>query len=298
MMRRNLAEKTRAVLQSTTDEERIRRIRSSRWIDYKAAQVVRGKLNDLLTHPFSVRMPNLLLVSQTNNGKTALANEFCRIHTPHDSPKADATITPILMVQSPPVPDPTWLMAALLDRLAIPRKRRDEPYEMTARLSRILPKLGVRILIIDEIHHVLAGNSLRQKWFLNVIKYIGNELKIPIVAVGTQDAFNALSTDPQLANRFEPAVLPRWHYDREFLRLLMSFEQVRPLRNDSHLWDGPIANRLFGMSEGTIGELSTLVNRAAVQAIRTGEERITPKLLDELEWTAPSKRREEGYAIV
>ena len=60
MMRRKLAKKTRDVLQSTTDEERIRRIRSSRWIDYKAAQVVRGKLNDLLTHPFSLRMPNLL----------------------------------------------------------------------------------------------------------------------------------------------------------------------------------------------------------------------------------------------
>jgi hypothetical protein len=51
------------------------------------------------------------------------------------------------------------------------------------------------------------------------------------------------------------------------------------------------------MSEGTIGELSSLLNRAAVRAIRTGEERITPKLLDDLQWTAPSKRREEAYAI-
>jgi hypothetical protein len=205
MMIRKLAEKTSTVLKSVADEERVRRIRSSRWINYKAAQLVRGKLEDLLSHPFSLRMPNLLLVSQTNNGKTALANEFCRAHVPQDSPEAEATITPILMVQAPPVPDPAWLMAALLDQLSIPRKRRDEPYVMTARLSRVLPALGVRILIIDEIHHVLAGNSLRQKWFLNVIKYLGNELKIPIVAVGTEDAFNALSTDPQLANRFEPA---------------------------------------------------------------------------------------------
>lgn len=59
------------------------------------------------------------------------------------------------------------------------------------------------------IHHLLAGNSVRQKWFLNVIKHLENELKLPIIAVGAQDAFNAISTDPQLANRFEPAVLPR-----------------------------------------------------------------------------------------
>jgi hypothetical protein len=52
------------------------------------------------------------------------------------------------------------------------------------------------------------------------------------------------------------------------------------------------------MSEGTIGELSSLINRAAVQAILTGEERITPNLLDELEWTPASRPREEGYAVV
>jgi hypothetical protein len=284
-MKRQLAKKTRAILQDARDAERIRRIRTPRWIDYRAAQVIHSKLNDLLTHPL------------TNNGKTALVNEFYRANTPENIPGAEGTITPVLMVQAPPVPDPSWLMAALLDRLSIPRKRRDEPYVMIARLSRVLPKLGVRVLIIDEIHHVLAGNSLRQKWFLNVIKYLGNELKIPIVAVGTQDAFNALSTDPQLANRFEPAVLPRWHYDREFLRLLMRFEQVLPLRQESRLSDSAIANRLFGMSEGTIGELSSLLNRAAVRAIRTGEERVTPTLLDGLQWTAPSKRREEAYAI-
>ncbi|HTF65456.1 MAG TPA: TniB family NTP-binding protein [Edaphobacter sp.] len=208
-MTRQLAKKTRSILEDASDAERIRRIRTPRWIDYKAAQVIHSKLNDLLTHPVNLRMPNLLVVSQTNNGKTALVNEFCRANTPENPPGAEATTTPILLVQAPPVPDPAWLMAALLDGLAIPRKRRDDPYVMIARLSRVLPKLGVQVLIIDEIHHLLAGNSVRQKWFLNVIKYLGNELKLPIVAVGTQDAFNAISTDPQLANRFEPAVLPR-----------------------------------------------------------------------------------------
>ena len=77
----------------------------------------------------------------------------------------------------------------------------------------------------------------------------------------------------------------------------MSFEQVLPLRNESRLWDSAIANRLLGMSEGTIGDLSLLLNRAATKAIENGDERITPKLLDELEWTAPSKRREEASAV-
>lgn len=44
--------------------------------------------------------------------------------------------------------------------------------------------VGLRILVIDEIHHILAGNLTRQKIFLNVIKFLGNELEIPIVVSG------------------------------------------------------------------------------------------------------------------
>src|SRR2546423_1765777 len=70
--------------------------------------------------------------------------------------------------------------------------------------------MAKRMLIIDEIHHVLAGSLLQQHNFLNTIKHLSNELQIPIVGVGTREAFNALQTDPQLANRFEPVFLPRW----------------------------------------------------------------------------------------
>jgi Bacterial TniB protein len=56
--------------------------------------------------------------------------------------------------------------------------------------------INVKMLIIDEIHHVFAGPLLKQRHFLNVIKYMGNELKIPIAAAGTHDAFNAIQIDP------------------------------------------------------------------------------------------------------
>jgi hypothetical protein len=72
-------------------------------------------------------------------------------------------------------------------------------------------------------------NSANQRHFLNVIKYLGNELQIPIVAAGTHDAFNAVQSDPQLSNRFEPALLRRWALTDEYLRLLASFEVALPL---------------------------------------------------------------------
>lgn len=106
------------------------------------------------------------------------------------------------------------------------------------------------MLIIDEIQHVLAGSLNRQRTFLNVLKYMGNELQVPIVAVGIKDAFRAIQTDPQLANRFEPVWLPRWQMDTDFKRLLVSFERMLPLRQASELHNPELANRLLGMSEG------------------------------------------------
>jgi hypothetical protein len=49
------------------------------------------------------------------------------------------------------------------------------------------------------------------------------------VAVGTRDAFNAIQTDPQLTNRFEPELLRRWTMTDDYLRLLASFEIAFPL---------------------------------------------------------------------
>ena len=68
----------------------------------------------------------------------------------------------------------------------------------------LLRDTQLRVLIIDEIHHILAGHIAKQRHFLNVLKYVGNELKIPLVGVGTIDALRAIQTDPQMVNRFEP----------------------------------------------------------------------------------------------
>lgn len=61
-----------------------------------------------------------------------------------------------------------------------------------------------------------------------MIKYLGNELEVPIVGVRTRDAFRAIQTDPQLSNRFDHALLPRWANDDDFRRLLATYEQVPP----------------------------------------------------------------------
>ena len=163
--------------------------------------------------------------------------------------------------------------------------------QLQVEVLRLLSEVGVKMPIIDEIQHVLAGPMLKQRHFLNVIKYLGNELQIPIVAVGTHDAFNAIQTDPQLANRFEPALLRKWTMTDDYLRLLASFEVAFPLERASALTESALAQKILSLSEGTIGEISALLTRAALDAIERGTEQITSTLLDGCGYISPRERR-------
>ena len=276
-----------------SDPERIERIRAPRWIGYPQAKAILAKLDDLLTYPKSHRMPNLLVVGDTNNGKTMLLQRFCSLHPADDNPAGDGIQVSVLFMQAPPIPDEGRFYNAILELLFAPYTPNDRVDKKQFQAIKLLKYVGLRMLVIDEIHHVLAGNLNRQRAFLNVLKYLGNELQVPIVAMGTRDAFRALQTDPQLANRFEPAPLPRWEFDIDFLRLLASFERMLPLREPSVLHDTTLAAKLFSMSEGYIGELSRLLTNAAVHAVDTGRERIDERILNGIDWVAPSDRKRQ-----
>lgn len=274
--------------------ERIEKIRSPRWIGYPRTKAILAKLEDLLAWPKSHRMPNLLIVGDTNNGKTMLIQRFRSLHPAYDNPEGAGVRVPVMVIQAPPTPDEGRFYNAILELLFAPYKPNDRVDKKLAQVIKLLRYVELRMLVIDEIHHILAGNLNRQRGFLNVIKYLGNELQVPIVGVGTKDAFRAIQTDPQLANRFEPALLPRWAFDTDFLRLLVSFERMLPLADPSNLHETGLATKLFSLSEGYLGELSTLLTQAAAVAVESGQERIDAKLLDGLRWVSPSERRRQA----
>ncbi len=274
-----------------TDKERIEKIRSSRWIGYTTAKKILDKLDDLLTHPKTHRMPNMLIVGETNNGKTMIVNRFHSQHLAYDNANGEGITLPILLIQAPPTPDESRFYNVILDKLFASYKVNDRVDKKCQQVIRLLSRLNVKMLVIDEIHHVLAGNLNKQRHFLNTIKYLGNELQIPIVGVGIKEAFNAIQTDPQLANRFEPVLLPRWEIDAEFLKLLASFEKMLPLKEPSNLAKTDLAIELFNMSEGIIGELNTVLTKAAVKAVDTSIEHINLKILKSIDWTQPSERK-------
>src|SRR5256712_4207273 len=100
-------------------------MRRPRWIGYTRAKQLLDKLDDLLTHPKTHRMPNLLIVGDTNAGKTMLANRFVQLHPADDNPNGDAALVEVLAIQATPGPDEGRLYNTILEALFAPYNPRE-----------------------------------------------------------------------------------------------------------------------------------------------------------------------------
>ena len=279
-------------------EQRIAQLRSDYWIGYSRAEQALKRLEELLHSPKRIRMPNMLIISPTNNGKTMIVEKFRRNHLPYESDDGKYEVIPVLMVQMPSDPTIQRFYAAIITALGSPVTC----YTSTARYEtmalQLLSATKTKILIIDELHNILAGNGHKQREFLNLLRFIGNQLQLSIVGVGIKDAYLAIRTDDQLENRFEPFILPLWCDDNEFTRLLASFKKVLPLRKSSELVDPEIRAIILERSESTIGEIATFLTQAACEAISSGKECIDLEILTHANYHSPTQRRRVYESMV
>lgn len=269
--------------------ERIEMIRADRWIGYPKAVETVARLETLFCWPDRQRMPNLLLIGPTNNGKSMIVEKFRRGHLPVSEP--DREHIPVLCVQMPSEPSVLRFYVALVAALGAPLQPRRRLADVEQVALKLLRSTGVRMLVIDELHNVLAGQGNSRREFLNLLRFLGNELRIPIVGVGTREAYLAVRSDDQLENRFEPVALPLWVAGDATLSLLASFAAALPLRRPSGIATPDMAQYVLARSEGTIGELARLLTTAAIAAVESGEESINHRTLLMADYVGPTERR-------
>ena len=147
----------------------------------------------------------------------------------------------------------------ILEVLGAPYSVRDQLGALEGRVIHLLQQLGTQLLFIDEVHHLLAGSHREQRRALNLLKFLTNELKIVIVAVGTSDAFHALQTDVQVASRFEPLLIPRWTETDAFRAFVVAYGKLLPLRKASPFGDPEMIRSLIKQSAGITGRVTWLL---------------------------------------
>ena len=280
------------ILAMQSPAERLAKFSISHWIGYSRANEILEQIETLMTNePGKTRPQNLLIIAPSNNGKTMLAEKFCRSHPRGITANKEYEDIPVLMIQMPASATISMIYTAFLLALGSPVGANYSRLNVCEMLTlKLMREVGVRVIIIDELHNLLDANAQRQREILSFIRFLGNELRIPIVGMGIRDAYLAIRSDNQLENRFHPRTLPKWEYNEEFVRLLATFESVIPLREPSGIADEPLCELILRHSEGTIGEIVSLLNHAVRTALRIGEERISISILKSSTYKSPSIR--------
>ena len=276
-------------LMNLTDKERIYFLHEPRWIGYTKANEIISMLSDYMSRPKRLRTMNLLFISESNNGKTTIIHKFKDLY---GKPTVDEEMDPqkpVLLTDAPSSADEKGLYAAILDKFWAPYKLTSPVLKLRYQVIHLMKICNVKIIIIDEFHSLLAGSANKQREVMNGIKLLSNELKIPIVGVGTKEAIRVLHLDPQHASRFDVVRLSKWEKNKEFQNLLVSFEKVLPLKNASKLHLPKLASELYAKSDGNIGDLHQLLIEASTIAINDGSEIITNELIKNISWFRSTK---------
>jgi hypothetical protein len=151
--------------------------------------------------------------------------------------------------------------------------------------------LKVRVIVIDEVHNLLAGSPREQRVILQLFRQLSNELKASLVFLGIAEAREAIAGDTQLLRRLDQMALPRWKADDEFQSLVVAILRSLPLRRPSVL--------RFKACERSRGprmaspQKSSACSKLAVEAVRSRKEQITD---EDVERWIPALEREAVFA--
>jgi len=245
----------------TEDDGRIALIQSDLWIGFPRAEQVLDRFQGLIEMPRQTRLPGLLVHGASGIGKTMIARNLSRRYAPEYDPESGITRTPLLLLQAPPAPD----------------ERRFYMHILAA-----VRDLGLRMIMIDEVHNLLAGTHREQRRFLNVLRYLSNELEVSLVCFGVSEAVDAIRGDVQLARRLDEHHLPNWRDDAEFSDMIQTLIAAMPLEKKSNLKVKSL-KQILALTGGVTSRIFALIKDLSIDAIVTGDECITDDAI--AKWT-------------
>jgi len=260
--------------------DRLAYLHRDRWVDYPRALETLAQLEALLATPPRTRMPCLLVYGDSGMGKTMIVEKLKRAHPPVYDRARRCMSLDVLMVQMPPKPSEARFYGQILKAIGAPHRAHERLAAVEPVALGLLHEIKPRMLVVDEVHNLLAGSAREQRVALNLLKFIANDLSCSVVALGTRDAQAAMQTDAQIASRFRPMELPRWQDDDSLARFLRSYEKLLPLKEPSRLGERALLGPILERSGGVTGEICALLTAGAERAIRRGDERITRDILD------------------
>jgi hypothetical protein len=202
---------------------------------------------------------------------------------------------------------------AMLEFFAHPGVTRGTAAQYIRRALDCVLLCDVRLLIVDDLHFLRWRLSSGVE-ISNHLKYIANEFPVTLLLIGVGlEAGGLLSegrsySDAVLAQTgrrttvldMRPFLVTSEEGRREWRQLLLAIEERLVLADTTPgMLAEHLSDYLYARSTGHIGSLMTLINRGCQRAVRTGTERLTASLLDNVKNDAAAeKARQELDAAI
>jgi energy-coupling factor transporter ATP-binding protein EcfA2 len=206
----------------------------------------------------------LCLMGATGVGKTTLVRSYVVAFPRRETERG--TRSPVLYLETPHPITVKGMTSALLDALGDPLAFKGTQPEMNARLQNFLADCGVRLVILDDFHHLIDKQTNRilrnvSEWLKVLIKNTG----IVYLVVGIEgEVERILNANKQLSRLFvREYLLPfRWQPDEpesitDFARLMSYVQTVLEVKlTTAEPW--PVL--LFRIHLATGGVMSNIMN--------------------------------------
>jgi hypothetical protein len=217
-------------------------------------------------------MPCLLLYGVSGAGKSMLLEKFHRDNTVISARRSGQRA--IVSAQMPPVPLIRSLYGEIIRSLNADVSPTMRLHELECTAIAMLRQASPRMLVIDEVQHLLSCGTREQRAVLNAIKFLANQLRISIVAAGTHEALHVMRYDPQIASRFEQLELPVWRESDDLRRFIAGYLALLPVRRAPGAINKQFVEYLLELTDGVTGRLIDVLRRAAVQATADRSRRV------------------------
>jgi hypothetical protein len=203
-------------------------------------------------------------------------------------PGQGVQVIPIVRVVTPTRPTKKSMAEAIINALDTRRYGRYSADQATARAVFLLETAQVRILLFDEIQHVVERNTAKS-WYevADWLKTLSDELNLSLLLIGLPAAREILSVNHQLRDRATtPHIIYPYNWNRpediaEFCRCLMSVSNVLVQQGYvlPSMTNIDLVRRCYAATHGRYGMVVKLFEEARHQAQKAKLKAITVQTL-------------------
>ena len=219
-----------------------------------------------------------MLLGETGTGKSTFLKHFLLKH-PQVQHQEFSEI-PVLYVEVPAKCSIKKLASVILRAMGSPFWNRGDEVELTFQLAALLISCKVRLLILDEVNHLVDRGAAKTHYTVaDWIKSLSSQGRTAIVLSGVPRAKTLLDTNEQLADRFREVIeLPTLSVDgkreQETRAALTSFASLLEGVDSVDLTSSTMARLIVFATGGRLRQLRRILVRAVELAFECSPPRL------------------------